>query len=58
MGKDICNFLALEDDHDDLNLVLYSYVGMDWRGCANIQFTRDEPPDSRGNIIVMFDKIS
>ena len=34
--KDICDFLASEDDHDILDLVLYPYVGMDWKGCANI----------------------
>ena len=49
INKDICDFMALEDD-----LVLYLYVGMDWRGCANIQFNGDEPFDDRGNIIVMF----
>ena len=52
--KGICDFLALEDDRDVLNLVLYPYAGMDSIGCENIQFTEDEPPDDRGNIIFKF----
>ena len=54
VGKDVCNLLASEDEHDFVDLVLYPYVGMNWRGCVNIYFTEDEPPDDRGNIIVMF----
>ena len=30
------------------------YAGLDWRGCANILFTANEPPDDRGNITVLF----
>jgi hypothetical protein len=54
VGKYVCNLLALEDDQDFLDLVLYPYIGMDWRGCAKLKFTKDEPPDDRGNIILMF----
>ena len=54
VDKDNCDFLASKDDHDVLDLVLYPYVGMDQRGYMNIQFTEDQPPDDRGNIIVMF----
>ena len=39
VGKDIYDFLAIEDDCDVLDLVLYMYVGTDWRGCLNILFT-------------------
>ena len=54
VNKDFCDLLALEDDHDVLDLVLNPYVGMDWRGCANTQYTQDEQQDDRGNIILMF----
>ena len=30
------------------------YARLYWRGCANILFTDDEPPDDRGNIIILF----
>ena len=36
VDKDVCDLLASEDDCDVLDLVLYPYMGMDWRGCANI----------------------
>jgi hypothetical protein len=39
---------------DIFDLVQYPYAGMDWRGFVNIHFTKDEPPDDKGNIIVMF----
>ena len=35
-------------------MVSCSYVRLDWRGCPNILFTYDEPPDDRGNITVLF----
>ena len=54
VGKDVCDLLDLEDDCDVLDLVLYPYIGMDWRGCVNIQFTKDDPSDDRGYIILMF----
>ena len=30
------------------------YARLDWQGCANILFIDDEPPDDKGNIIVLF----
>ena len=36
VGKDVCDLLDSKDDSDFLDLVLYLYAGMDWRGCANI----------------------
>ena len=54
VGKEVYDFLASEDEHDVLDLISYPYAGMDWRGCENIQFIEDEPPNYRGNIIVMF----
>ena len=47
--------LLVEVDHPIvLELVLYPYVGMDWRACANIHFTKDEPSNDRGNIMFIF----
>ena len=45
--------LASVDEHPFI-MVPYPYAGLDWRGCANILFTADEPPDDRGNIIVLY----
>ena len=36
VDKDVCDFLASEDERDVLDLVLYPYAGMDWSGCMNI----------------------
>lgn len=52
--KGICELLASIDERDVVDLVLYLYAKMDWRGCMNIHFTEDKPPNDRGNIIVMF----
>jgi hypothetical protein len=53
VDREVCDLLASED-----NLVLdiaeYPYMGMDWRACPNIRFIVEEPPDERGNIIIMF----
>ena len=38
--------LGSEDDHMFM-LVLCPYMGLDWRGCANIPFTLNEPPIDR-----------
>ena len=46
--------LFSSEDDNVLNIVEYSYQGIDCRGCPNIQFTTEEPPDERVNIIVMF----
>ena len=52
-GKEIRDILVRVDDLV-LEVLLYSYVGMDWRGCVNIHFTVEEPTDDRGNIIFIF----
>ena len=43
---DVLEMLVSEDDHT-LEMVPYPYDDMDWRGCTNILFTPDEPPDER-----------
>ena len=53
ISHDALEFLAIIDEHPFI-MVPYLYVGLDWRGCANILFTVDELPDERGNIIVFF----
>jgi hypothetical protein len=53
ISTDALGLLASEDDHMFV-MVLCPYVGLDWRGCTNILFTLDEPPDARGNISVLF----
>jgi hypothetical protein len=53
IGREICDFFVGENNIV-IDLVQYSYAGMDWRGCSNILFTIDEPTYDRGNIIVMF----
>jgi hypothetical protein len=45
--------LASEVNHMFV-MVSCPYAGLDWRGCPNILFTSDEPPDARGNISVLF----
>ena len=40
LDKGICDLLVVENDHDVPNLVPYPYVGMDWKGCVNIQLLR------------------
>ena len=42
VGKEIYDFLEGVDDLV-VELVLFLYVGMDWRGCVNINFTKDTP---------------
>ena len=51
-----CDALELLSSVDEHGFIMVScpYAGLDWRGCANILFTDDEPPDDRGNIIVFF----
>ena len=53
ISHDSLDFLFSVDDHAFV-LVACPYVGLDWRGCANILFTVDEPLDDRGNISVLF----
>ena len=50
---DALELLASVDENPFI-MVPYPYARLDWRGCANIPFTADEPPDDRGNIIVLF----
>lgn len=53
ISHDALELLASVDDHAFV-LVPYPYAGLDWRGCSNILFTNDEPPDDRDNISVFF----
>ena len=53
ISSDVLELLASEDDHMFV-MVSCPYVGLDWQGCTNILFTQDEPPNSRGNINVLF----
>ena len=50
---DALELLASVDEHPFI-LVPCPYASLDWRGCANILFIVDEPPDDRGNISVFF----
>ena len=54
VGNEVYDLLARVDHHVVLELVLYPYAGMDWGGCANIHFTKDEPLNDRGNIMFIF----
>ena len=53
ISHDALELLVSVDEHPFV-MVPYPYAGLDWRGCANILFTDDEPPGDRGNIIVFF----
>ena len=53
ISHDALELLASVDDHPFV-MVPCPYAGLDWRGCANILFTDDEPPNDRGNITVLF----
>jgi hypothetical protein len=53
ISPDALGLLASEADHMFI-MVSCPYTGLDWRGCLNILFTPDEPPDDRGNISVLF----
>jgi hypothetical protein len=53
ISTDALGLLASEVDHMFM-MVSCPYAGLDWRGCPNILFTPDEPPDARGNISVLF----
>jgi hypothetical protein len=52
-NREACDFL-FEEDNIVLDIVQYSYTEMDWRGFPNIIFTTFEPPNQKGNIIIMF----
>ena len=49
---DALDLLSNVDELHPFIMVPCPYAGLDWRGCANILFKDDEPPDNRGNIIV------
>jgi hypothetical protein len=53
ISRDVCDFLAREDNLV-LDIVQYPYAMDGLRGCPNIIFTIVEPPNERGNIIIMF----
>ena len=53
ISHDVLKLLSSVDDHAFV-LVTCPYAGLDWRGCANILFTVDEPLYERGNISVFF----
>ena len=53
ISPDALEFLASVDEHPFV-MVPCPYTSLDWRGCANILFIADEPPDDRGNITVLF----
>ena len=53
ISDDALELLASVDEHPFI-MVPYPYVGLDWRGCANILFTTDELPDDRANITILF----
>jgi hypothetical protein len=53
ISPDALGLLGSEVDHIFI-MVSCPYMDLDWRGCRNILFTLDEPPDDRGNISVLF----
>ena len=54
ISHDALELLGSVDELHAFIMVPCPYVGLDWRGCANILFTDDEPPDDRGNITILF----
>ena len=54
ISHDALELLASVDEMHPFIMVSCPYDGLDWRGCANILFTNDEPPDDRGNITFLF----
>ena len=55
ISHDALDLLASIDGLHPFILVPCPYAGLYWRGCPNILFTDDEPPDDRDNIsIVLF----
>lgn len=49
--QDALDFLASVDQRPFV-LVPYPYAHLDWKECAKIVFTDDEPPDDRSNITI------
>ena len=54
ISHDALELLASVDKLHPFIMAPYPYAGLDWRGCANILFIDDEPPNDKGNIIVLF----
>ena len=50
MSHDPLDLLASVDGLHPFIMGPCPYVGLDWRGCPNILFIADEPPNDRGNI--------
>jgi hypothetical protein len=44
---------ASEENHMFI-MVMYHYVGLDWRGCLNILFTPSKTTNPRDNITIFF----
>ena len=53
ISDDALELLASVDENPFI-MVPFPYAGLDWRGCANILLTTDEPLDDRVNITVLF----
>jgi len=54
ISHDALDLLASVDGMHPFIMVPCPYAISDWRGCANILFTYDEPLDDRGNITILF----
>ena len=54
ISHDALELLSNVDELHRFIMVPCPYARLDWRGCANILFTDDEPPDDRGNITIFF----
>ena len=54
ISHDLLDLLANVGGLHPFIMVPCPYARLDWRGCPNILFTPDEPPDDRGNITVLF----
>ena len=50
ISHDALDLLASVNELNPFIMVPYPYPRLDWRGCANILFIDDEPPDDKGNI--------
>ena len=54
ISHDALDLLASVDRLHPFIMVPCPYAGLDWRGCPNILFTDDEPPDDRDNITFIY----
>ena len=53
ISDDALGLLASVFEHPFI-MVPCPYAGLHLRGCTNMLFTANEPPDDRGNITVLF----